>query len=1019
MTERIVVLLDMDCFYVQVEERDNPHIRGVPAAVVQYNSWKGGGIIAVNYEARAFGVKRGMRGDEARAKCPEIQLVQVPVNRGKADLTKYRNAGREVITVLCEYSDCVERASIDEAYIDMTSAVLERIAKMDEYLIDKSIFKSTWISGFDNLEGSEEENKEDIRRQGVIDWLRALYQDEQCSIECGTYLKDITSDHPSWDDFRLAVAAATFEEVRAEIFARTGFKCSAGIAHNKMLGKLSCGIHKPNQQTVMPQSQVPQLWKGLHVSKIRNLGGKLGDSLVEHMGCTTMADLAKLTFRELQGMYDDKTSRWLYNLGKGIDHDTVVSRQLPKSIGCGKNFQGKEALTTKEKVSKWMRSLADELQERLEADQNANKRKAKTITVSIRQDGDEKYVSLSRSCPLPSYSAEKISLLGISLINHTNEASPKDSAWKPSIKHIGLSAGKFEDCLSFSCNNIQDMFKKIAQVSKPESGSTDTIVNSDKKGDTKSKEVWRRINKTSQLEKMFEKQRIMETSTQKLSEHHEERNLEVKTSVSPVSTLPQGTAKPTNSFFKNFMLRKNIDAGSAEKENSHDLSKKEDCTVTNTCEVVSDVEVVSESSDTEVDNEENGNKSGDDWDVDENEESQLDALVDELNREESEGNINKIEEATTRGEEEKEFVIESGSESGDDWMYEASTDVDSSYRSQECAEANVSPDMFGSCGSDSSSAKERGSKVSGNTSDEVGDKELVNAENSTVRDSDSNDDEKVETFIADVGIPQKENGEKSDCAKPMEKCRIEKESHDRVTVGELFPNIDEIDESVLPLLPIQMRKEIEKAMMLHRAKIEGRKAIKKDGIWKYVVESPPKNEISRTINSPQSEKKLQMSTDDCQSKNVDLASIAKKTAINALQAVGTEEPTTSSHRNTEGLVCKSDIDVHNAEKSVGHSEEQIIERSEEDMFTCDQCNEKVWAFEFAEHLDFHVAEKLQKDFRNEGTERCNRIGENGSNSNLSYRQPGKVVFGKKRGRPNKRGGADKRMKKLDIFLVKR
>lgn len=43
MTDRVVVLLDMDCFYVQVEERDNPHIKGVPAAVVQYNSWKGGG----------------------------------------------------------------------------------------------------------------------------------------------------------------------------------------------------------------------------------------------------------------------------------------------------------------------------------------------------------------------------------------------------------------------------------------------------------------------------------------------------------------------------------------------------------------------------------------------------------------------------------------------------------------------------------------------------------------------------------------------------------------------------------------------------------------------------------------------------------------------------------------------------------------------------------------------------------------------------------------------------------------
>lgn len=37
-----------------------------------------------------------MRGDEAKEVCPQIQLVQVPVARGKADLNTYRNAGSEV-----------------------------------------------------------------------------------------------------------------------------------------------------------------------------------------------------------------------------------------------------------------------------------------------------------------------------------------------------------------------------------------------------------------------------------------------------------------------------------------------------------------------------------------------------------------------------------------------------------------------------------------------------------------------------------------------------------------------------------------------------------------------------------------------------------------------------------------------------------------------------------------------------------------------------------------------------------
>ena len=86
---RVIALIDMDCFYVQVEEKDNVENRGKPGCVVQYKKWKGGGIIAVNYEARARGVTRHLRGDEAKEKCPEIIIYRVPELRGKADLTKY------------------------------------------------------------------------------------------------------------------------------------------------------------------------------------------------------------------------------------------------------------------------------------------------------------------------------------------------------------------------------------------------------------------------------------------------------------------------------------------------------------------------------------------------------------------------------------------------------------------------------------------------------------------------------------------------------------------------------------------------------------------------------------------------------------------------------------------------------------------------------------------------------------------------------------------------------------------
>lgn len=89
-------------------------------------------IIAVNYPARAHGVTRHMRGDEAKEQCPDIELVKVPNIREKADLSKYRNAGKQVATVLQTFTPLLTRASVDEAYLDLTEQVQNRLMEMNK-----------------------------------------------------------------------------------------------------------------------------------------------------------------------------------------------------------------------------------------------------------------------------------------------------------------------------------------------------------------------------------------------------------------------------------------------------------------------------------------------------------------------------------------------------------------------------------------------------------------------------------------------------------------------------------------------------------------------------------------------------------------------------------------------------------------------------------------------------------------------------------------------------------------------
>ncbi|NXY82603.1 POLH polymerase, partial [Alcedo cyanopectus] len=449
--ERVVALVDMDCFFMQVEQRLDPQLRGRPCAVLQYTEWQGGGIIAVSYEARAFGVSRGMWATEARALCPELALARVPQARGKADLTRYREASTEVMQVLSRFA-AIERASIDEAYLDLTGSARERLRALRGSPLAAALLPTTFVQGLPGEPGPHPGGKEELRQRGLDEWLASL-----------------SFDNPDCPDLQLTMGAVIVEEIRVAVEEATGFKCSAGISHNKTLAKLACGLNKPNRQTLVSSRFVPQLFSQLPVGNIRNLGGKLGTAITDVLGVEYIGELTRFNESELQTHFGDKTGSWLYDLCRGIEDEPVKNRHLPQSIGCSKNFPGKTALATRKEVQHWLLQLALELESRLVKDRSQNHRVAKQLMVVIRMQGDTR---VSRFCALSRYDAQKMCNDAFALIQNCNAAGAHQAAWSPPLISVLLSANKFSEPATLLSAGIATFLTSDTQSDGSESQNT-------------------------------------------------------------------------------------------------------------------------------------------------------------------------------------------------------------------------------------------------------------------------------------------------------------------------------------------------------------------------------------------------------------------------------------------------------------------------------------------------------------------------------------------------------------------
>jgi len=109
---RQIMHIDLDAFFVSVEQALNPDLKGKPV-VVGGKPDRRGVVASASYEARAFGLYASMPLRTASRLCPQAIFIE-------GNFSKYRDASQRFMTILADFSPYLEPLGLDEAYLDAT-----------------------------------------------------------------------------------------------------------------------------------------------------------------------------------------------------------------------------------------------------------------------------------------------------------------------------------------------------------------------------------------------------------------------------------------------------------------------------------------------------------------------------------------------------------------------------------------------------------------------------------------------------------------------------------------------------------------------------------------------------------------------------------------------------------------------------------------------------------------------------------------------------------------------------------
>jgi len=112
---RCIFHVDLDAFFVSVEQLHDPSLKGKPV-IVGGNPDSRGVVSAASYEARSYGVHSAMPLAQAKRLCPHAVFVPVHFSR-------YVDASQRFMALLEQMAPLIERLGLDEAFLEMSDVV--------------------------------------------------------------------------------------------------------------------------------------------------------------------------------------------------------------------------------------------------------------------------------------------------------------------------------------------------------------------------------------------------------------------------------------------------------------------------------------------------------------------------------------------------------------------------------------------------------------------------------------------------------------------------------------------------------------------------------------------------------------------------------------------------------------------------------------------------------------------------------------------------------------------------------